>query len=210
MGPPRGEGRRRLNRMRLISLVVAAILAAVPAAAQSSPPEEPPSPSVDQSPTSSTNFALPISIDKIKQGLEQTPTIRLRGLDEVPTFKVEIHERRTPFTLDELLKSADVKPGPIPAGGLYANEVQQQFWHTSDNPMMQPYMAFSQPELLTILIENLVGKYLAGKALNAVTAAERAHAEAQAREDVHRAVAEYCAAQPYGGRGVELCSAPLP
>ena len=133
----------------------------------------------------------------------------LSGMVEVPTFKVEIHERRIPFTLDELLKSADLKPGPIPAGGLYANEVQRQFWHTSDSPLMQPYAAFSQPELLTILIENLVGKYLAGKALNAVTAAERAHAEAQARDDVHRAVAEYCAAQPYGGRGVEICSVPL-
>ncbi|HZR22441.1 MAG TPA: hypothetical protein VFA59_02565 [Vicinamibacterales bacterium] len=149
---------------------------------------------------------LPVSLDKIKEGLEQTPTLRLRGLNEVPTFKVEIHERQKPFALEELLKDADVKPGPIPAGGLYAYEMQRQLWHTSDNPLRQPYAAFSQPQLLTILIENLVGKYLAGKAINAVTSAERAHAEAQARDDVHSAVAEYCSAQPYGGRGIEICT----
>lgn len=151
-----------------------------------------------------------MSLDKIKEGLEQTPTLRLRGLDEVPTFKVEIHERQKPFALEELLKNANIKPGPIPAGGLYANEVQRQFWHTADNPLVQPYAAFNQPQLLTILIENLVGKYLAGKAINAVTSAERAHAESQARDEVHRAVAEYCSAQPYGGRGIEICSTPIP
>ena len=57
-----------------------------------------------------------------------------------------------------------------------------------------------------MLVENLVGKYLAGKAVNAVTSAERAHAEAAAREEVHRAIAEYCAAQPSHGAGIEICS----
>jgi hypothetical protein len=185
--------------MRLIPLLFTAILAAAPAAAQPSSQQDQPS----------TELNLPVSIDKIKEGLQQTPMVRLRGLDEVPTFKVEIHARQKQFALEDLIKSMDLKPGPIPAGGLYAYEQQRQFWHTSDNPLMQPYAAFNQPQLLTILIENLVGKYLAGKALNAVTSAERAHAEAQARDEVHRAVAEYCAAQPYGGRGVEICSTPI-
>ena len=176
--------------MRLIWLVVTAILVAGSASAQQ-------------------DMNLPVSLDKIKEGLEQTPTLRLRGLDDVPTFKVEIHERQKPFALEEMLKSADLKPGPIPAGGLYAYETQRQLWHTADNPLRQPYAAFNQPQLLTILIENLVGKYLAGKAVDAVTSAERAHAEAQARVEVHNAVAEYCAAQPYGGRGIEICSSTI-
>jgi hypothetical protein len=183
--------------MRLIPLLFTAILAAAPAAAQSSPQQD------------SSSSDLPVSLDKIKEGLAQTPSLRLRGLDDVPNFKVEIHERQKPFALEELLKGADLKPGPIPAGGLYAYEQQRQFWHTADNPLVQPYAAFSGPQLLTILIENIVGKYLAGKALNAVSSAERAHAEAQARDEVHHAVAEYCSAQPYGGRGIEICSTPI-
>jgi hypothetical protein len=194
--------------MRLIPLLFTALLAAMPAAAQSSSQQDPSSPPQEQKPAT-PDLKLPVSIDRIKEGLEQTPTVRLRGLDEAPTFKVEIHETQKPFALEDLIKSMDLKPGPIPAGGLYAYEQQRQFWHTADNPLMQPYAAFNQPQLLTILIENLVGKYLAGKALDAVTSAERAHAEAQARDEVHRAVAEYCAAQPYGGRGVEICSIPI-
>ena len=70
-----------------------------------------------------------------------------------------------------------------------------------DNPLRQPYAAFNQPELLTILIENLVGQYLGGKAISAISAAERAHAEAAARGEVRQAVAEYCGAQPNAGVG---------
>jgi len=108
--------------------------------------------------------------------------------------------------MQDLIKSLHFKACPVPAGGTYANERQRQFWHTSDSPLVQPYAAFNQPQLLTILIENLVGKYLAGRALNAVSSAERAHAEAAARDEVRHAVAEYCAAQPYGGKGIEICS----
>jgi len=155
---------------------------------------------------------LPVSLDKIRAGLEQTAvTPRLRGLDEVPTFKVEIHEKGQPFTLDELIKSLapGFKAGPVPAGGVYAYELNRVTNNATSNPLTQPYAAFSQPELLTVLVENLAGKYLAGKALDAVSSAERAHAEAQARDEVRRAVADYCAAQPYGGRGIEICNTPV-
>ena len=187
--------------MRLIPLLFAAILAVAPADAQM------PDPSPQQD-SSSAKLNLPVSLDKIKEALSQPPSLPLIGLNETPTFRVEIHERQK-FTLEDLVKSLDFKAGPVPAGGIYANEVQRQFWHTSDNPLAQPYAAFNQPQLLTILIENLVGKYLAGRALNAVTSAERAHAEAAARDEVRRAVAEYCAAQPYGGKGIEICSTPI-
>jgi hypothetical protein len=187
--------------MRLIPLLFAAIVAAAPAGAQN------PDPSPQQD-SSSAKVNLPVSLDKIKEALSQPPSLPLIGLNETPTFRVEIHERQK-FTLEDLIKSLDFKAGPVPAGGIYANEMQRQFWHTSDNPLVQPYAAFNQPQLLTILIENLVGKYLAGRALNAVSSAERAHAEAAARDEVRHAVAEYCAAQPYGGKGIEICSAPI-
>ena len=97
------------------------------------------------------------------------------------------------------------KAGPVPAGGVYGFEQQRQMFPAVDNPLRQPYAAFSQGELLTILIENLVGKYLAGKAINAVSAAERARAETAAKEEVRAAVAQYCTAQPNGGAGIQIC-----
>jgi len=148
---------------------------------------------------------LPVSLDKIRDALQQPPVHTLRGLNEIPNFKVEVHERPK-ISLDDLMRSLDFKSGPVPAGGLYGFEQQRQMFNPTDHPLQQPYAAFGQGELLTVLIENLVGKYLAGKAVNAVTAAERAHAETAAREEVHRAIADYCAAQPNNGAGIEICT----
>ena len=62
---------------------------------------------------------------------------------------------------------------------------------------MQPYAAFSGGELLTILIENLVGQISRRQGRQRdVSNAERARAEANAREEVRAAVAQYCNAQP--------------
>ena len=181
--------------MPLIPLLLAALLAANPPAGSASPQQD--------------DLNLPVSLDRIKSALEETPAMpRLRGLNEVPTFKVEIHESSRPFTLEEELiqrLAPGFKAGPVPAGGLYAYELNRVTNDPVSNPLTQPYAAFSQPELLTVLIENLAIKYLGGKALGAISSAERAHAEAQAREEVHRAVADYCAAQPDGGRGIEIC-----
>jgi hypothetical protein len=146
---------------------------------------------------------LPVSLDRIKEGLQQTPLLSLRTLDERPTFQVQIQERRK---IDELLATLNFKAGPIPAGGVYAYEQQRQIFNPVGNPLVQPYAAFNQPELLTILVENLAGKYLAGRALNAVTSAERAHAEAAARQDVRQAIGDYCAAQANGGAGIQICT----
>ena len=158
-----------------------------------------------EQPPDSPETGLPVSLDKTREALQQPPAQTLRGLNDIPNFKVEIHER-SKVSLDDLIKSLDFKAGPVPAGGVYGYEQQRQIWNPTDHPLQQPYAAFSQSELLTVLVENLVGKYLAGKAVNAVTSAERAHAEAAAREEVHRAIAEYCAAQPNHGAGIDICS----
>jgi len=186
--------------MPLIPLLLAAMLAAGPDAGQASPQQDVP-------------LNLPVSLDRIRAGLEETPTTpALRGLNEVPTFKVEIHEASRAFTLEEeLIKrlAPEFKAGPVPAGGVYAYELNRVTNDPVSNPLTQPYGAFSQPELLTVLVENLVGTYLAGKALGAISSAERAHAESQARDEVRRAVAYYCAAQPDAGRGIDICIAPI-
>src|SRR5437870_7075290 len=152
------------------------------------PEKKPPEPSLN----------LPVSVNRIRQALAQPaePLKGLKGLDETPTFRVEIRER---LKIEELLQSLNLKSGPPVPGGLYGYEQQRQLFPSVDNPLAQPYAAFNQGELLTVLVENLVGRYLAGRAINSITAAERAHAEATAKEEVGQAVAQYCAAQPNHG-----------
>ncbi len=196
--------------MTLISLLLAAMLAQAAPVGQTSAPQD--ATQVDSG-QPAPGFQLPVSLDRIRAGLEQTPaTPRLRGLDEVPTFTVEIHEQGKGFTLDELIKSIapGFKAGPVPAGGVYAHELNRVTNDPVSNPLTQPYAAFNQPELLTVLVTSLATRYLAGKAIDAITAADRARAEGQAREEVRRAVAEYCAAQPNGGHGIEICNTPIP
>jgi hypothetical protein len=197
-----------LTRMHLAALLLAATLTAPVAGAQS----------VASAPASTAGDAaqvqdpppqgeLPVSLTRIKGALEQPAPPPLRGLNEAPTFKIAIEEKQR-IKLEDLINSLDFKSGPTPAGGLYAYEQQRQMFPAVDNPLRQPYSEFSQPELITILTENLAGHYLAGRAASAITSAERAHAEAEARQEVVRAVADYCAAQPHGGAGIQICLNP--
>src|SRR5882672_8709768 len=160
-------GRIRRQRvqmlMRLTALLFTAILAATPSQAQEAQPSsatQSASPSQDDK-AKKPDSSLPVSLDKIKKELEQPAAPPLRGLNERPTFKLEIHEKPK-VSLDDLIKSLDFKAGPVPAGGVYAAELQRQAFPATNNPLAQPYAAFNQGELLTILVENLVGKYLAG------------------------------------------------
>jgi hypothetical protein len=196
--------------MVLRVLLVTAILTA--ASAQAQPP-------VPSSATESSSAAqdvtqnpepeiqnpepLPVSLDKIRDALQTTPTVSLRALDERPTFRVQIRERQK---IEELLATLNFRSAPAPGGGVYGFEQQRQMFPAVDNPLRQPYAAFNQPELLTILVENLVGKFLAGRAMNAITSAERTWAQAAAIEEVRTAIGDYCAAQPNAAQ-IQICSA---
>lgn len=183
--------------MRLCALLFTAILTAPAAWAQ--PPAK--------KPVEDTQLNLPVSLDKIREGLETTPIINLRTIDERPTFRVMIRERQR---IEELLASLDLKSSsPAPGGGLYGYEMQRQMFPSVDHPLAQPYAAFSQPQLLTLLVENLARMYLADRVTHAITNAERARAQAAAREEVRQAVADYCGAQPNAGAGILICDTPL-
>lgn len=199
--------------MRLCALLFTATLAASPAPAQPaasppvSPAEEPASAGQDTDaakgePQPAPELNLPVSLDKIREGLQQKPGLSLRAIDERPTFRVQILERQK---IEELLATLNFKTGPTPAGGVYMAEQQRLMFNPVDRPLMQPYAAFNTGQLLTILIENLVGKYLGGKAVNAVSKMERERAEANAKEEVRAAVAQYCNAQPNLGAGMQIC-----
>ena len=183
---------------------------AVPALAQQTQPSTPAnatSPPKDAGAADAQTSTLPVSLDRIRQALEQPPVEPLRGLDERPLFRVEIRERQR---IDDLLQSLKFDSGPAVPGGLYGYEQQRIMFPTVDNPLAQPWSAFTQPELARVVtlsfIETLISKYLARRILSAVTAAERASAEQSAREEVARAIADYCAAQPKGGAGIQICS----
>ena len=108
--------------------------------------------------------------------------------------------------IEDLLASLNFKSGPTPPGGIYGWEQQRVMFPPSSHPLAQPYAAFGQGQLVTILLENLIGKYIAGKAINAVTNARRENAEQAARRQVAEAIADYCSSQPNAGTGIRLCA----
>jgi len=202
--------------MRLCALLFSAMLVATPGWAQQPPAsatpdaqqtekgrtEDPVQPAVPAA-APETTLNLPVSLDKIKEKLQQSEGVPVLKIDERPTFRVQIRERQH---IEELLATLNFKTGPTPAGGVYMQEQQRVVFNPVDKPLMQPYAAFGQGQLLTILIENLVRHYLADKIGNAISKAERARAEAQARDEVRAAVGEYCNAQPNLGAGLQICS----
>lgn len=195
--------------MRLSALLFMAIVVAAPARAQQTAPSahadttEAAAGQPQQGGAKAPELNLPVSLDKIKEALQNAPAAPRLKIDQQPTFRVQIRERQK---IEELLATLNFKKEPLPAGGIYMQEQQRLMFNPVDNPLVQPYAAFNQGELLTILIENLARHYLAGKMGDAISKAERAHAEAQARDEVKAAVAEYCNAQPNAGIGLQICS----
>jgi hypothetical protein len=195
--------------MRLIALLVTGFLMAAPATAQQAEPSPPAGNSSPDTDAKSTPD-LPVSLDKIRDALDR-PTASgqlLRALDsnKPPDFRVEIREKRK---LEELIATLNFKSGPTPAGGVYAFEQQRMLFPPVDNPLAQPYAAFNQGQLMTILVENLVGKYLAERAISGITRGVRERAEADARREVEEAITDYCVSKPSHGAGIQLCAPPV-
>jgi hypothetical protein len=191
--------------MRLTALVFAAVLIATNARGQTVAPARPaqPSPDQDAASASAAHFDLPVSVDRIRRALERPPLLSLGRLDERPTFRVQILERRR---IDELLATLDFRTTQASGGGIYWNEIQRLAWPSVDNPLVQPYAAFSSGELITLAVENLAGKFVGEKLKSAVTGASRTRAQTEAREEVLQAIQDYCAAQPEKGAGIQICS----
>ena len=179
--------------MRLDYLVVAALLMASPAAGQTLSSQL--FANTQSASQDAPRLNLPVSLEHIREALSRPPA--LRGLDRKPDFSVTIEEQQR---LEELFRAIEVRMGPPPPGGLYAYEQQRLLFNPTDNPLVQPYAAFSGPQLITLAIENLVGRYLIGR----VTGAQRARSERVARAEVKRAIAEFCAKQADRAR-IEIC-----
>jgi hypothetical protein len=187
------------------ALLVTALLASSPAAAQQ-PPTSSPAAAASSGADAKPAPALPVSLDRIRDGLDRPADgLLLKAFQKEPTFRVQIQERQS---IEDLLATLNFKTGPTPAEGIYGFEQQRMMVPSVDNPLAQPYAAFSQGQLMTILVQNLVGRYLAKPIASAVTRAVREHAEAAARKEVQDAIDQYCAGKPNQGAGVGLCDTP--
>jgi hypothetical protein len=195
--------------MRLMALLLVASLsgaAAMPQQGAGAPPAVPPSSEPDAK--AATPRDLPVSLDKIRDGLDRPtmPGRLLKGVDNAPTFHIEILEQRK---IEELLSTLDFKGGPKPPGGVYAYEQQRVMFPAVDNPMAQPYASFNPGELAVMAAESAAVNTLGAKYIaKALKNAFRSSQQQAARAEVERAIAEYCAAKPNGGAGIEMCAPP--
>jgi hypothetical protein len=211
----------RLTALLVTGFLTGSAIAAQEAASQPQAAEEAPAdqandasagqatePSADED---TPQLDLPVSLDRIRKELERPSRLTVPDVRDQPTFRVEVQERNR---LQDLLLTLDFSAGPTPAGGLYAAEMQRMMFPSVSNPLRQPLAAFNQTELLTVLIQTLAGTYLAGRAIDAISNADRAAAEAAARAELRRAIALYCGQQPDSGAGIAICTTarngPLP
>jgi hypothetical protein len=131
---------------------------------------------------------LPVSIDHIREALERPASTQLSLRVVIPDFVVTVTERER---FEKLAPPWDFRSGPVPPGGLYAYEQRQRTG-----------VAFTQPLVSVDLLA--IGRGIAG----AISGARSAHRADAAHDEVQRAIAEYCAAQPNAGAGIQLCAIP--
>lgn len=184
--------------MRLIALLVTAILWSGVGFAQQpqeSTPAAQPSSAQDGTAVKDDGPTLPVSLEKIRGALTQPPPAEpLKGLNDTPTFRLEIQERQRFEALMAKIKFD--KGGPVVAGGRDAYEQQQLMFPRVDNPLVQPYGAFNTGETLTLAAEALIEKYVAQRVAHLFGDVLRSQAERDARDEVARALAAFWAVQP--------------
>jgi hypothetical protein len=178
--------------MRSALLLVAAIALAAPAGAQQT--ASPTAPAMVQAAGSTAAAADPVSLDRIREGLRRAENQRLlRGLDLKADFTMRIEEQDR---IDRLMSKIEVpKAGPVPGGGWYGYEQQRQLFNPVDRPLQQPYAAYNGGQLITVALENLIGRYAGKKIVNAVQTSAQSRAEMQARQEVEQSIADYCASR---------------
>jgi hypothetical protein len=132
----------------------------------------------DPTSAAEVNLQLPVSLARIRSALDRPARLRLTLPESKADFHIEIRQRPlySPNLLGPVERLWTTATGPVPPGGLHAFEQRQQL----RQPWSQPMFAV---DLLSI-----------GTALRAAMAnVRRAGAEKAARDEVQRALAEFCA-----------------
>lgn len=176
--------------MRLKALLIAASLAASPVCAQQTPPSSPPDAS-SQKPQTPTVTAITspnpadvpvVSTERVREELAKPPPI-LKPPNLTPNFTVHIEERRP---LQEIFDT----PAWAIAGASFPRTCP-------------PRQASYLPE------DNCTSSGGGGgtDVLPLLRQAKRAHDARAAHEEAQREIEAYCAAQPNGGKDIEICPA---
>ena len=198
---------QRLRRCMLFVYLLIGILAAAPVATAQEPASSPAA-APESSTTDTTSSGLPVSLDNIRTGLKRQATDSiLKRVEIPPDFRIQILEQQR---IDDMLSKLDFKglKGPVPPGGLYGYDQQQRLFNPVNHPLSQPYAAFSGGELITVAVENLIARYLGSRLVQGVMDADHVRAERAARQEVEKAIADYCAARP-DRSDLQLCNTPL-
>jgi hypothetical protein len=120
---------------------------------------------------------LPVSVSRIRAALDRPAPLRLTVPAPKPTYRVEIREHLlySPNLLGPVEQLWSTTTGPAPSGGLHGYDQGQRLGQ------------FSQPLFSVDLLS------IGGAIRNAIASARRSSAEKAAREEVQRALAEFCA-----------------
>jgi len=113
---------------------------------------------------------LPVSLDRVRAGLERTPGLTLTVTEPTPHFRIIVHERRLFPDLPPIDFGDGVRRPAAP------------FWMAT-----APQIGTTPPLAAVDVMA------LASRLSNAIGSARRARAERNAREEVERALREFCA-----------------
>lgn len=143
-----------------------------------------------------------LALERIRGRLQVPTALQLRMVEMQPDFSVKVDEQRM---IDQMLSQMDFKSGPAPAGGIYNWEQQRMLSKVTNNPMLQPFAAFSASEFFTIAAENIARVYLTNRVKRSLANNRRENADESARREVDEEIAAYCADQT-NPAVIELCS----
>jgi hypothetical protein len=144
-----------------------------------------PVPATAQTAAQAEEIATPSTIRRIRAELERTSRLTFDVVDETPHFQMIISEPQRFREDTGFLFST----GPVPSGRRSAFK---------GRPQVGPQLATP----LVVVDVMPVGRALVSAVQNARTARRRT----AAREDVKRAIDEYCGAQPDRGADIQMCS----
>lgn len=160
------------------SLVLAALLVTAQAAPPASPPTEEAKPAAQEKETKPGE--LPVSLDRIRQALAESPQIKPDAVR--PVFRVEVIGDKP--TITDLLGPEFWKgtaPGmPITHQELFAMVTPEQFRGTA---------MFTQAEAITVMATSVALQWALQKALQKYKEAKRESEREEARKEVQEALA---------------------
>ena len=169
-------------QVRSLALVVCLLRCGLATAQTSGVPSTPPG-TTPQPPAVNVD-ALPLSLERIAERLEEPPALRLDTTR--PTFRVQIFGRRQQWLGDiDWLGTADGRKPPVGVP-----------WHDQFLNMVTPqqarsFGAFEGTDLLQVMATSLVQRLATETVVGAIKAAISERRERQAQEEVDAAIAAW-------------------